>query len=196
MAEKTGWTRSDFIAGLALLVGAVNAVTQYTQRDAPYKLQLYNDQTQASNKILDALGELINARQVTMIAVERHVYDPRAVRLMPLEALNSDARIAMPVIMAFGAYRNALQNNARFWKNGETLIALQNMDREVEGSVRCFLNLGSARNKVNGRQLEAYRAAIATSCEGANLPPSLVAAKAAERVATAAMDAERAKARE
>lgn len=191
MALLANWSRSDSIAAVAAVVAGASFLTQCADRGVPYDVQNYIDQGQASREIVGAVEDLIGVRQVAMISVEWNVFEPDPAMRMSLDQMNKDARVVTPVVEAFGRYQSALQNNARFYDDPATLAALASMDQQAAASISCFANLASARNKVAPPHEKAFRELIASTCNGANLPASLNALKAAEARAMAAMEAER-----
>ena len=80
MALLSNWKRSDSIAALALIIAAVTLYMQYRDRGMPYKVQSYIDKTQAANKIIESVEQVIHARQLAMISVEYNVYEPQWAR--------------------------------------------------------------------------------------------------------------------
>ena len=191
MAGEYSWSSSDTIASIALLVALASFAMQYFDRGMPYKVQTYIDKTQAAGKIIDAVEQVIHARQLAMISVDYNIYEPTWAKQMSVAQMNSDSKHAGPVVIALGAYKGTMQSNIRFYNEPKTLAALTALDQQVDLAVTCFTNLASASHQFNPTQTETFRTLIATSCAGANLPPSLDALKQAEGAAIAAMEAER-----
>lgn len=186
------WSRSDAIALVAMVMAGGALYLQYRDRGMPYKVQAYIDKTQAANKIIDSVEQVIHARQLAMISVEYNIYEPVWAKRMSLQDMNSDAKEATPVVIALGNYKGTLQNNLRFFNKPDTVAALDKLDKEVDLAVKCFTDVASARHRFGAEQLQRFRDLIATSCAGANIENSLDALKDAERTAMIAMDAERA----
>ena len=125
MNALSKWSRSDSIATVALLAAIW---VLYAQHRDTYKLQLYVDRDQAQTKIVEAVEEIINERQLSMIKVEYNVYSPDAMTGMSLEQTNSDAKIAEPVVTALGKYKTTIQNNIRYFSDPSTTSALQTLE--------------------------------------------------------------------
>ena len=186
-----GWTRSDRIAGFAVLLAGFSLLLQFLDRDVPLNVQAYIDQTQASGRIVDATEQLINARQLAMISVDWNVYEPEWAKLMTMEQMILDSKKAEPVIIAKGNFVSALQTGQRFYKNPESIAALTALNNQADIASKCFTDIASARRKVSPHQEEKFRSAIVNSCAGANIEGSLDNLKMAEATAMIAMDKER-----
>ena len=185
--------RSDLIAGLALVVAAGSLGLQFYDRGQPFDVQSYVDRGEASNKIIDSLEQLINARQLAMISVKYNIYEPVWAQKMTLQEMNADAAKAAPVVTAFGNFGAALQNNQRYFNEADTSAALSDLADKAGQAVKCFTDLASANHELSTAQVAKFRDTISTSCNGANQPPSLDALKEAEANAMNAMEAERKK---
>ena len=173
------------------MVAAASFLTQCRDRGMPYHVQAYIDKTQASNKVIDSVEQLISARQLAMVSVASNIYDPRVAIEMSAAAMSSDAQKAVPVTLALGNFKAAIQNSERFFHDPKTKDALSKLDEQAVLGVKCFTDLASAGHELDAPTLQYFREMVSSSCKDANVPSSLNDLKAAEEAAMDAMDAER-----